>query len=218
MTTLSALMLAAVVSTASVSGTTGSAAAFVSEPEPATPKRDKPIALGEKMPTFKLANADGKMVDLAAQLANGPVVVTFYRGDWCPYCVKALGSVEESVADINKLGGSVLAISPQTQTHAIDMREKLGLTYELLVDRDNRLATALGLMFTLDPETVERYRKLGIDVGSANGTDIWQLPIPATYVLDKNGTVRYAWTNEDYSKRAPAEAVLDTLRVISQEE
>lgn len=180
-------------------------------------KRDKPLTLDERMPAFTLKNADGKPVRLSDQLAAGPVVVTFYRGTWCPYCVKALGSVEESVAEINKLGARVLAISPQMPDQAIDLRERLGLSYELLVDSENRLADRLGLMFTLDDATIEKYRAYGIDVGAANGSDEWQLPIPATFVLDKDGIVRYAWTEEDYTKRAPASDVLKTLRELASE-
>ena len=191
-------------------------AGVVPEVEPGA-KRDKPLARGERVPAFTLKNADGKPVRLSEQLAAGPVVVTFYRGTWCPYCVKALGSVEESVAEINRLGARVLAISPQTPDQAIDLRERLGLSYELLVDSENRLADRLGLMFTLDEATIEKYRDYGIDVGAANGSDEWQLPIPATFVVDKDGIVRYAWTEEDYTKRAPASDVLKTLRELASE-
>ncbi len=180
-------------------------------------RRDKPLGVGERMPAFTLFDAEGKPVVLADQLARGPVVVTFYRGSWCPYCVKALGSVEESVAEINKLGATVLALSPETPDQAIDLRERLGLSYELLVDSENRLADRLGLMFTLDDATIEKYRGYGIDVARSNGSQRWQLPIPATFVLDKDGIVRYAWTEEDYTKRAPAKAVLGTLRALGDD-
>jgi len=176
--------------------------------------REKPVGLGETMPAFTLQNEMGEPVSLSEALANGPIVLTFYRGKWCPYCVKALKSLETSVSDVNKLGATVYAISPQTPEYAIDLRKQTGLSYELLVDQDNRLAERLGLMFELDEKTVERYGKYGIDVPEANGTDTWELPIPATYVIDTEGVVRYAWTNEDYSKRAPISQVLKALREI----
>lgn len=179
--------------------------------------RDTPLGQGETMPDFTLRDAQGESVSLADALAKGPVVITFYRGAWCPYCVSALKSLESSVGDVNDLGGTVYAISPQTPEHAIDMRDQTGLSYELLVDEDNKLATQLGLMFTLDEKTIKKYRKYGIDVPESNGTDSWQLPIPATYVVDTDGTVRYAWTDEDYTKRAPVKKILKALETIQQD-
>lgn len=191
------------------------------EPEPngeqKAAHRNEPIGLGETMPNFVLPDADGKEVTLQDQLAKGPVVVTFYRGTWCPFCRKALGSIEESVGDINKQGATVWAVSPQTAEHAVDLREQLGLSYELLVDHDNTLADRLGLMFTLDPATVEKYKGYGIDLPESNGTDTWQLPIPATYVIDRHGKIRYAWTEKDYTKRAPVRDVLAALQEIKEE-
>lgn len=179
-------------------------------------KREAPPAKGDVLPDFKLKNAEGQWVLLSEQLASGPVVITFYRGSWCPYCVKQLDSIEESVAAINELGATVLAISPETPDHAVDLRERLGLSYQLLVDKDNQLADALALMFTLDEATVERYEKYGLDIGVSNGTDTWQLPIPATFVVDKDRVVRYAWTDEDYTKRAKSAVVLKTLRELDR--
>lgn len=185
--------------------------------EPAAETREKPLGLGELMPEFTLLNADGEQVSLGAALADGPIVLTFYRGKWCPYCVKALKSLETSVADVNTLGATVYAISPQTLENTIDLRKQTGLSYELLVDHDNALAEQLGLMFELDAATIERYRGYGIDLPAANGTETWQLPIPATYVIDTEGVVRYAWTNEDYSERAPVSKILATLRDINED-
>ncbi len=181
-------------------------------------KRDKPLALGELMPDFVLQNESGEKTRLSEALEGGPVVMTFYRGTWCPYCVKALESIETSVSQINDLGATVLAISPQTPENIIDLREQTGLSYELLVDKDNGLAERLGLMFELDEKTVELYRQYGIDVAKTNGTDTWQLPVPATYVVDTDGKVRYAWTDADYRKRAPVSKILASLRLIRGED
>ncbi|MEM9374292.1 MAG: peroxiredoxin-like family protein [Planctomycetota bacterium] len=198
-----------------------SAHAAASEPETAKDegmKRDKPLSKGEIIPDFMLLNAEGSEITLSKALESGPVVLTFFRGKWCPYCVKALESLETSVSSVNELGATVYAISPQTLENTVDLREQTGLSYELLVDHDNGLAERLGLMFELDPKTVERYRQYGIDLPDANGTDAWELPIPATYVIDSSREVRYAWTNEDYSRRAPVSRILRTLRAIQAEE
>lgn len=179
-------------------------------------KLQTPPARGDVLPDFRLKNAEGEWVLLSEQLAAGPVVITFYRGSWCPYCVKQLDSIEESVAEINALGATVLAISPETPDHGVDLRERLGLSYQLLVDKNNALADALALMFTLDEATVERYKEYGLDIGVSNGTDTWQLPIPATFVVDKDRVIRYAWTDEDYTKRAKSAVVLKTLRELDR--
>jgi peroxiredoxin len=184
----------------------------------AAPKREHPLKVGEIFPNFTLPNEKGEPVTLAERLATGPVVITFYRGTWCPYCIKALDTIEESVPEINRLGATVWAVSPQQPEHAADLREKTGVTYELLVDADNKLAHRLALSFTIDPETQETYRtKYGLDVGGYNGSNLWQLPVPATYVVDTDGKVRYAWSDKDYTKRAPVSEVLAALKTIAED-
>lgn len=188
--------------------------------QPAAPavKREHPLKVGETFPNFTLTDENAQPVTLADRLATGPVVITFYRGTWCPYCIKALDTIEESIPEINELGATVWAISPQKPEHAVDLREKTGVTYELLVDTDNKLAERLALMFTIDPETEEKYRtKYNLDVGGYNGSNLWQLPIPATYVVDTEGKVRYAWSNKDYTKRAPVSEVLAALKTITED-
>lgn len=212
-TTIAALSILAGTTANLVSDAPGDTSKAVAEAKP----RATPLGQDEAMPAFTLMNEKGESVSLTTAMANGPVVVTFYRGSWCPYCVKALKSLDQSVGDINDLGATVLAISPETPENSIDLRKQTGLSYELLVDHDNKLAEKLGLMFTLDAKTVERYGKYGIDLPKSNGTTEWQLPIPATYVIDTDGTVRYAWTDEDYSKRAPTSRILSTLRQIKND-
>jgi peroxiredoxin len=132
------------------------------EPTPQTAipaiKREHPLKVGETFPSLTPLNEKGRPVSLTDRLATGPVVITFYRGTWCPYCIKALESIEESLAEINQLGATVCAVSPQKAEHAVDLRKKIGVSYELLVDKDNKLADRLALMFTIDPETEETYR------------------------------------------------------------
>lgn len=218
-----ALAAAALVFTAAVTMPAGAQVGSTTGPsDPISPvgaefkKMEKPPAKNDVLPDFRLVNDKGESVLLSEQLAKGPVVITFYRGSWCPYCVKHLGTVEESTAQINQLGATVLAISPESPDHAVDLRERLGLSYQLLVDKDNRLADALGLMFTLDDATVERYKKFGLDIGASNGSETWQLPIPATFVVDKDRVVRYAWTDADFTKRADSAVVLKTLRELDR--
>jgi peroxiredoxin len=185
--------------------------------EPAA-KLEQPLKVGDTFPSFTLRNEKGQPVSLADRLATGPVVITFYRGTWCPYCIKALDTIEESIPEINALGATVWAISPQTPEYAVDLREKTGVSYELLVDKDNKLADRLALMFTIDAATEQTYRtRYKLDVGKYNNSKSWQLPVPATYVVDKDSKVRYAWTDKDYTKRAPVSEVLAALKTITED-
>jgi peroxiredoxin len=160
--------------------------------KPSRRKRDEPIAEGEEMPAFSPAHERREPVRLRSELAKEPAVIVLYCGSWCPYRVKALGPAEASVPAINALGAAAPAIAPETPEHGTYLRERPGLSYELPVDTDNRWADRLGLMFTLDEKAVKRYREHGIDPEVSNGSDRWQSPIPVTFVVDKDGSIRYA--------------------------
>lgn len=197
------------------SETTSVTAAHASDP---AAKLDHPLKVGDTFPNFTLLNEKAKPVSLADRLATGPVVITFYRGTWCPYCIKALDTIEESVPEINQFGATIWAISPQKPEHTVDLREKTGVSYELLVDKDNKLADRLALMFTIDAATEQTYRtRYKLDVGGYNNSKTWQLPVPATFVVDKAGKVRYAWSDKDYTKRAPISDLLAALKMISED-
>lgn len=184
-------------------------------------ERDHPYAIGEKLPNFVLPalGEDGEVVEasLETMLQNGPVVVTFFRGGWCPYCVTELKAIEKRLKKIEALGASVLAISPEEPTHTKKLDKKLHIGFTLATDHDNQVARELGLLFQMPDDMIEQYGKYNLDVPQSNGTDSWELPIPATYVIDTDRTIRFAFADEDYSKRADYDDVLEVLKEIKDE-
>lgn len=192
----------------------------IRDPSPET--REAPYKVGEKLPNFTLPGLtrDGEEteVSLDAMLADGPVIVTFFRGSWCPYCRGELRSIETRLKKIESLGASVLAISPEEPSETIKLEEKLDIGFTLATDHDNVVARRLGLLFVMSDEMIETYKKYKLDVPESNGTDSWELPIPATYVIDTDHTIRYAFDDIDYSKRADYDKVLSVLKELKHED
>ena len=181
-------------------------------------KRSKPLQTGDKMPMFLLEDAAGKAPhDLAKLLEKGPVVVTFYRGSWCPYCVSELSSVQKHLDDIRAAGASVLAISPEKPSETADLVEQKNLGFHFATDKDNDLATKLALSFKLDAKTIERYKNYGIDLPKSNDSSVWELPIPATYIVDTDGQIAWSFVEEDYSKRPDYSKVEKKLKELQQD-
>ncbi len=167
---------------------------------------------GEAAPAFDLPNAVGEPIRLTDVLAGGPAVVTFYRGQWCPYCSRYLTALEGAVSEINALGARLLAISPQTPDNSLTTQEKLALSYEVLSDVGNVAAKRFGLVYRLPEEYRRTYRDLGIDLPRYNGTDQFDLPVPATYVIGADGVIASAYIDIDYTHRPEAAGILATLR------
>lgn len=184
--------------------------------EPAADKLpDKPLQVGDQAPLIKLRNDRGEWVELASLLERGPVVIAFYRGAWCPYCNRELSDIQQKIVPVAEdLGATVLAISPEAPEHAVELKEKRSLSFDLLHDEENKAAKRFGVGFTLDADTVKKYQGYNIDVAAHNGSDAHELPIPATYIIDTDGVIRYAYVNEDYSKRAKPKDVIAALEKI----
>lgn len=135
---------------------------------------------GALAPRFTLPNAAGHPVSLAALLARGPVVLTFYRGAWCPYCNTQLQAYQASLADIQNLGASLVAISPQKPDGSLSMKEKHDLQFEVLSDASNEVARQFRLVFTLAQPVQDISLKIGNDIAAGNADGTWELPVPAT--------------------------------------
>ena len=173
------------------------------------------LGVGAEAPDFALPTADGGTLRLGEALAEGPVVLTFYRGVWCPYCNQSLRQFQEALPLIEAAGARLVAVSPQTPEGSTEMEQAQSLTFPVLSDVGNVVSRDYGLVFEVSEEVRERYRASGIDLPAINGADAWELPVPATYVIDRDGTVRYAFIEADYTQRASPRAVVEALRSLS---
>ncbi|MGD1936006.1 MAG: peroxiredoxin-like family protein [Cyanophyceae cyanobacterium] len=170
---------------------------------------------GQQPPDFELPNAQGQPVRLSEKLKAGPVVVTFYRGQWCPYCNLELKALQNALPEFEKRGAQLIAVSPQTPDNSLSTTEKNELTFEVLSDVGNQVAQQYGLVFTLPEELRPIYASFGIDVPAHNGDDTFELPIPATYVIGKDGAIALAVADADYTQRAEPEAIIAALDKLS---
>lgn len=177
-----------------------------------TGQAGKALNVGETCPDFTLNNARGDSVSLGEQLKNGPLVISFYRGAWCPYCNLEIRALKEELQAIRQQGADLIAISPQLPDKSLSQAEELKLEFEILSDIDNQLARQFGLIFTLPESIREVYDAFGIDVVDHNGNDKFELPIPATYIVDKDKTIRYAFVNADYTQRLEPLTILEELQ------
>jgi peroxiredoxin len=169
---------------------------------------------GNRAPDFTLPTLDGSPLSLSATLQHGPVVLSFYRGGWCPYCGLQLRAYQAFLPQIRELGATLLAVSPQLSDHARRMAERANLSFPLLEDRGNAVARQYGLVFQIEPIMHEVYHAVGADLPAYNGDDAWELPIPGTYIIDQQRCVRYAFVNTDYTERLePVEIILHLRRL-----
>lgn len=176
------------------------------------------IEIGERAPEFVLPDATGGKVSLSDRLATGPVVVSFYRGAWCPYCNTELQALQGSLDAIVDRGASLVAISPQAPDESLSLVERLGLGFDVLSDLDQSVTRAYRLQFELPPALQAVYPKLGMDLTHHNADGTWHLPVPATFVLDATGVVRARHVDPNYLERMPVDdivAALDSLRLES---
>lgn len=172
------------------------------------------LKAGDAMPEFLLPNAEGRLVDSADLLAAGPVVVTFFRGDWCPYCAATLHALEATLPDLAEAGGALVAMTPETGGRALSMKRAYGLNYEVLADVDLEIAMAFGIVFRAPALYAALLRSAGIDLAERSGNPAWFLPIPATFLVRRDGIIARAWVNIDFSERAEPADVVQALRAL----
>jgi peroxiredoxin len=169
------------------------------------------LKAGDKIPDFDLPDATGKVVRSADLLAAGPLVISFYRGAWCPYCSLELKTLQQNLAEFHGKGATLVAISPQTPDESLTTKEKNELAFPVLSDAGSNVARKFGLVFTLDETLKPIYKAFGIDLLTHNGVDTWELPIPATYVVAKSGKIVSAYVDVDYRNRAEPAEILKSL-------
>ncbi|MBR8040017.1 AhpC/TSA family protein [Burkholderia cenocepacia] len=159
------------------------------------------IKAGDRAPSFKLKDQDGNDVSSAALLVKGPLVVTFYRGVWCPYCNIELQAINEVLPEIRSYGANVVAISPQTAVNSRKSVRTNELGFPVLSDVNGQTGADFGLRFALPDYLVELYKNLKNDLPAFNNDPSWTLPMPARYVIGQNGIVLYSEVNPDYTRR-----------------
>jgi len=170
------------------------------------------LKVGDKAPNFILKNAYGKKVQLSNVLENGPVILSFYRGAWCPFCNLQLNVLHKSMPHFKKYGAQLILVTPQMPGKSKGQLKKAKYTFEVLSDLDSIVMKQYNLFYRLDDELVKVYKKNGLDVESFNGKGRNVLPIPGTYVIDKKSIIRAAYADTDYKKRMEPQEILDALK------
>jgi peroxiredoxin len=172
---------------------------------------------GDKAPAFRLKDAEANVVSSSELLETGPLIVSFYRGAWCPYCNIELQALQRVLPEYKELGASIVAISPQTRPNSRRSVRENGLIYPILCDTRGEVGAAFGLKFKLPGYLVELYKKAKIDLPSLNDDPEWTLPMPARYMIGQSGIILHAEVNADYTCRPEPEELLLTLRNAAEE-
>lgn len=182
----------------------------------ATGQASRAVKAGDRAPSFNLEDQEGNEVSLAGLLEKGPLVVTFYRGVWCPYCNLELKALNEVLPELQRYGANVVAISPQLQVNSRKAVRVNELRFPVLSDTNNDTAAAFGLRFAMPDYLIELYTKLKNDLPAINGDPSWTLPMPARYVIGTDGIVAYSEVNPDYTHRPDPSEMLPILKKLTQ--
>jgi len=166
--------------------------------------------VGDQAPNFSLPNAKGETVQLSDYLAKGPVVLTWYRGGWCPYCNMTLRHLQAALPDFQAAGAQLLALTPELPDKSLSTHEKNELAFEVLTDEHLQVAHEYGIVFKLTDEVAAVYKK-NFSLEDYNGNDSDELPLAATYVIAADGTITYAFLDAEYRRRAEPVDILAAL-------
>ena len=170
------------------------------------------LAPGAPMPGFLLPNAEGRLLSSGELLRSGPLVVVFFRGDWCPFCMLMLSALEEALPELHAAGATLAALTPDTGGRALRAKQSHGLHYEVLSDVDNEAAMQFGVV--VNPP--ESYRALlagtGIDLAERHGNPGGFIPLPATFLVGQDGIIRASWIDLDVTRRVEPAAIIDAVR------
>lgn len=159
------------------------------------------LPVGAKAPEFTLPDQNGKMVSSAELLSHGKLIIDFYRGRWCPFCVTELETYRDMYEEIKASGAQLVAISPQTVKHSAFTADQHKLRFPVLSDAGNKVARQFGLVYRVPAYQEQLFRSVFINLPLTNGDESWELPLPATYVIGQDGIVLFAQAFADYMKR-----------------
>ncbi|MDE3188951.1 MAG: AhpC/TSA family protein [Acidobacteriota bacterium] len=170
------------------------------------------LPVGAAAPAFALKDAGGKLVRSADLLALGPLVIKFFRGRWCPYCMTELEAWRDLYGQIREHGALMVAIGPQTERQSDFMASQHGIPFPVLTDPDNALAEQFRLVYTVPAYLREYYLSILVNIPFVNGETSWRLPLPATYVINREGRVVFAEAHADFRVRPePEDALAEAL-------
>lgn len=172
----------------------------------------KILQVGAQAPNFELLDFTGKLVRSSDLLALGPLIVSFFRGRWCPYCATELEAWRDAQEEVRKRGALFAAISPQTVRHNDFTADQHALTFPVLSDPGCQVAESFGLVYTLPPYMQKHYRSILVNIPFVNGEDTWKLPLPGTFVIGQSGDILHAEANADFRTRPEPQTVLNSIR------
>jgi peroxiredoxin len=174
--------------------------------------RKQAVKVGDQLPEFELLNQAGKMVSSRELLAEKPLIVTFYRGFWCPYCNVDMAFLQTYMPRIEELGATLVAISPEKPEYSQRIIKRQKLTFDILYDVHNEVAASFGLRWIMPDELIDLYKnKFHYNLKQFHGVDDWTLPVPGRYLADREGIVRYAECTPDYTTRPDPDDLISVL-------
>ena len=173
----------------------------------------KALSTGAQSPNFSLSDHNGKTVSSAHLLAKGPLIICFVRGRWCPFCVAQLEAMNRILPQIASAGASLIAISPQTIQQSFFMADQHKLRFPLLSDFGNQVAKQFRIAYRVPEDQQSIYRRSFVNLPFINGDESWELPIPSTFIIDHDGTIRFTSVNPDYTQRPEPTQLLHELQI-----
>jgi len=166
------------------------------------------LKAGDMLPDATLTNQNGEQVAISALLSNGPLVLNFYRGGWCPYCNFELKAYQDLLPQFQARGAQLVGVTPEKPDNSLSTQQKNELSFSILTDAQNGFAKALGIAFNMPDDLIKLYSGFGLDLPNFNEGTGWSLPIPATFVADSSGKILLADVDQDYTRRLePADAL-----------
>ncbi|VAX00051.1 AhpC/Tsa family protein GSU0066 [hydrothermal vent metagenome] len=170
------------------------------------------LKIGDDAIDFTLPNAAGEQKKLSNMLQQGPIVLSFYRGGWCPYCNLQFKALNDILPEIKQLGANLIGVSPETPDSSMSTVEKHQLQFEVLSDIGNNIADKYGLVMTVIEKMRPYYLQWGFDIPALNGDDSYQLPVPATYIIDRNQKITECYVNKNYTERMEPSDIISALK------
>ena len=168
---------------------------------------EKALNVGNNVPDFELEDSYGNVISLDSMVALGPAVISFNRGNWCPFCNIDFKHMQKNITPIEESGSNLFVISPQLKEKSAQLKAENGYDYPILHDKNNEVAKQFGICFTLSDKLKAIHKSFGMDIPAHNGEDSFELPIPATYVVNQDKEIVYAYVNPNWMERAQIEDV-----------